>query len=45
MPIYKGFNYVPLALYDEEIENGHIRIKTVQEISSWLFTPSASVQG
>ena len=37
MPIYKGFNYVLLALYVEEIENGHFRIKTVKEISEQII--------
>lgn len=37
MPIYKGFNYVLLALYTEEIENGHFRIKTVKEISEQII--------
>lgn len=37
MPIYKGVNYVLLALYTEEIENGHFRIKTVKEISEQII--------
>lgn len=37
MPIYKGFNYVLLALYAEEIENGHFKIRHVKEISEQII--------
>lgn len=37
MPIYKGFNYVLVALCTEEIENGHFRIKTGKEISEQVI--------
>lgn len=33
MSIYKGFNYILLALYAEEIENSHFKITNVNEIS------------
>ena len=33
MSIYKGFNYILLALYAEEIENGRFKITNVNEIS------------
>lgn len=37
MPIYKGFNYVLLALYAKEIENGHFKIKNVKDISEQII--------
>lgn len=37
MPIYKGFSYVLLAHYAEEIENGCFKIKHVNEISEQDF--------
>lgn len=37
MPIYKGFNYVLLALYTKEIENGHFKIKNVKDISQRII--------
>lgn len=33
MSMYKGFNYVLLALYTEEIENDYFKIKNVKEIT------------
>lgn len=37
MPIYKGFNYVLLAHYAEEIENGCFKVKDINEISEQNF--------
>lgn len=37
MPIYKGFNYVPLVFYIEEIENCHLEIKNRREISEQII--------
>ena len=33
MSIYKGFNYILLALYAEEFENGRFKITNVNKIS------------
>lgn len=37
MPIDRGFNYVLLIFYTEEIENCHFEIKNVKEISEQII--------
>lgn len=37
MPVYKGFNYILLVFYIEEIENCHLEIKNCREISEQII--------
>jgi hypothetical protein len=37
MLIHKGFNYILLVFYTEEIENCHFEIKNVEEISEQII--------
>lgn len=41
MPIHKGFNYVLLVFYTEEIENCHVEIKNLKEISEQIIYGTA----